>query len=101
MFLGQEIVAPPPPPDVAQSHLLERLGLLLPKQMTPCEDTITTNSSIGGSSGFSSYANGDHTSDVGSLSPSPAHGNTLIWHVKEHPTIYYFRVFKQPRSLIV
>lgn len=69
-------MAPPPPPDVAQSHLLERLGLLLPKQMTPCEDTITTNSSIGGSSGFSSYANGDHTSDVGSLSPSPAHGNT-------------------------
>ena len=76
--LGQEIAAPPPPPDVAQCHLFERLGLLLPKQPLPAEGTLTTGSSIGGSSGFSSFANGDYQSDVGSVSPGPAHGRYTL-----------------------
>lgn len=72
---GQEIVAPPPPPDVAQSHLYERLGLLLPKQAYADDAT----SSLGGSSGFSSYAPGDpNISDVDSLSPVPCGNGEYI-----------------------
>lgn len=66
----------PPPPDVAQNHLYERLGLLLPKQVV-AEDTLTTTSSLGGSSGFSSYTNGEHHSDGDSLSPVTGRGKNI------------------------
>lgn len=51
---------------------------MLPKQPPPSDDTVTTTSSLGGSSGFSSFANGDYQSDIGSVSPSPAHGKYCI-----------------------